>query len=265
VVKRLERQESNAERADRMVAEAKRVIAQGKDRGLHLRLLGAIAFQIQCPEFNFLSRKLNRILTDLDFAGYSKEGTKVAAMMKELGYADEPAVTTLFGHRRMLWDHASNGLHADVFFDKLEMNHNIPFENRLDIEEMTIPLSDLLLEKMQIVQINEKDVIDTIMLLREHEIANNSPQGAIDAGYISKLLSNDWGFYYTVTTNLGKIKGRLDQFTELKDEDRANISGKIDSLLERIENQPKALSWRVRAKVGAKSKWYKDVEEVIDR
>jgi hypothetical protein len=265
VVESLEKQESNAERANRMIAEAKRIISQAKDRDLHLRLLGAIAFQIQCPKFNFLTIKLNRVLTDLDFAGYSKENNKIAAMMRELGYADEPAVTTLFGHRRMIWDHASNGLHADIFFDKLEMNHNIPFENRLNIEEMTIPLADMLLEKMQIVHINEKDVIDTIMLLREHEIGNSSPQSTIDAGYISKLLSNDWGFYYTVTTNLGKVKGRLDQFGELTDEDRAIISGKIDRLLDTIESQPKALSWRVRAKVGPKSKWYRDVEEAIGR
>ena len=261
----MEKQESNADRADRMITEAKRVIAQAKDRDLHLRLLGAIAFQIQCPKFNFLSRKLNRILTDFDFAGYSKESNKIAAMMRELGYADEPAVTTLFGHKRMLWDHPTNGLHADVFFDKLEMNHDIPFEKRLDIEETTIPLADLLLEKMQIVQINEKDIIDTVMLLREHEIADTSPKGAIDAGYISKLLANDWGFYYTVTTNLGKIKGRLDQFGELKNEDRTDISHKIERLLDRIESQAKGFSWKMRAKVGPKSKWYKDVEEVIDR
>ena len=258
----MEKKESSTERADRMIAEGKRIIAQAKERDIHLRLLGAIAFQVQCPKFTFLSRKLNRVLTDLDFAGYSKEGDKVASLMRELGYADEPAVTTLFGHRRMMWDNASTGLHADIFFDKLEMNHNIPFENRLDIDELTIPLADMLLEKMQIVQINEKDFIDTIMLVREHEIGNSN---TIDAGYISKLLSNDWGFYYTVTTNLGKVKGRLDQFGDLTNEDRANISGKIDTLLGKIESQSKSFSWKMRAKVGPKSKWYSDVEEVIDR
>jgi hypothetical protein len=258
----LEGQESNAERAERMIAEAKRIILRAKERELHLRLLGAIAFQIQCPKFNFLSRKLNRILTDLDFAGYSKEASKIAPMMREFGYVDEPTVTAMFGHRRMILDHPSNGLHADIFFDMLEMNHDIPFENRLDIEEMTIPLADLLLEKMQIVQINEKDVVDTIMFLREHEIGNGNPQSTIDAEYISKLLSNDWGFYYTVIMNLGKIKGRLNQFGELTEEDRADISGKIERVLDRIESQPKALSWKIRAKVGPKTKWYRDVEEV---
>ena len=244
-----------------MITEAKRVIARAKEKELHLRLLGAIAFQIQCPKFNFLSRKLNRILTDLDFAGYSKESSKIAVIMRELGYVDQAAVTVMFGHRRMIWDNSSNGLHADVFFDKLEMNHDIPFENRLDIEPLTIPLADMLLEKMQIVQINEKDVVDTIMLLREHELGNGKSP-SVDADYVSKLLSNDWGFYYTVTTNLGKVKGWLTQFGELTAEDRSNVSDKIDKLLERIGNEPKTFSWRIRSRVGPKTKWYREVEEV---
>ncbi|MGA2462427.1 MAG: hypothetical protein ABSF82_13500 [Candidatus Bathyarchaeia archaeon] len=253
---------NNVQRTEAMIAEARRIIAGAKERNLHLRLLGAIAFQIQCPKYNYLSRKLNRILTDLDFAGYSREGNKVAEMMKEFGYADEPTVTALFGHRRMIWDNKSNGHHADIFFDKLEMNHDIPFERRLDIDDLTIPLADMLLEKMQIVHINQKDIIDTIMILREHAIVKGHAQRTIDASYISKLLSGDWGFYYTMTTNLQKIESGLAQLVELSVDDRADISGKIEELLAAIEKEPKALSWRLRAKVGPKGKWYKDVEEV---
>ena len=245
-----------------MIAEARRIIAGAKERNLHLRLLGAIAFQIQCPKYNYLSRKLNRILTDLDFAGYSKEGYKVAEMMREFGYADEPTITAMFGHRRMIWDNKSNGQHADLFLDKLEMNHDIPFEKRLDIEDLTIPLADMLLEKMQIVHINEKDVIDTIMILREHTVTEGNGQKTIDASYISKLLSNDWGFYYTVTTNLQKVENGLAQIGELSADDRTDISAKIKELLALIEKEPKTFSWRLRAKVGPKTKWYKDVEEV---
>ena len=182
--------------------------------------------------------------------------------MRELGYVDQAAVTVMFGHRRMIWDHVSNGLHADVFFDVLEMNHDVPFEHRLDIDPMTISLADMLLEKMQIVEINEKDLIDTIMLLREHEIGNSDARSGIDLGYISDLLSSDWGFYYTVTTNLGKVKGRLPQLAELTVEDSTDVSDKVDKLLEGINNEPKTLSWKVRAKVGPKTKWYRPVEEV---
>ena len=245
-----------------MIGEGTKIITEAKKRELHLRLLGAIAFQLQCPKFSFLSAKLNRILTDIDFAGYSKERVKVAKMMREFGYQDEPGVTALFGHRRMIWDNKSNGLHVDVFLDKLEMNHDIPFENRLDLDQLTIPLADMLLEKMQIVQITEKDYIDTMMLLREHSIDENGTSETIDAAYIAKLLSKDWGFYYTVTMNLVNVQNRLPQYNDLSEEDREDITGKTRALIKRIEDEPKPVSWKLRSRVGPKSKWYRVVEDV---
>ena len=254
---------ADSKRLGLMVAEATKIITEAEKRQLHLRLLGAIAFQVRCPKFSFLSTKLNRILTDIDFAGYSKERAKVANMMREFGYQDEAAVTAIFGHRRMIWDHKSNGVHVDIFFDKLEMNHDIPFENRLDLDQLTIPLADMLLEKMQIVQITEKDYIDAMMLLREHSIDNDggNPE-AIDARYIAKLLSKDWGFYYTVTTNLTNVNNRLSQYNDISEDDRQDITSKTRALAKRIEEEPKPMSWKMRAKVGPKSKWYRVVEEV---
>ena len=162
----------------------------------------------------------------------------------------------------MIWDNKSNGLHVDVFLDKLEMNHDIPFENRLDLDQLTIPLADMLLEKMQIVQITEKDYIDTMMLLREHSIDENGTSETIDAAYIAKLLSKDWGFYYTVTMNLVNVQNRLPQYNDLSEEDREDITGKTRALIKRIEDEPKPVSWKLRSRVGPKSKWYRVVEDV---
>jgi hypothetical protein len=253
---------ANTERLELMVSEGKHLVVESKKRGLHLRLLGAIAFQIHCPAFSFFSIKLNRVLTDIDFAAYGRERGKLADLMMELGYSEDPSMNEVFSRRRMIWENKSKEIHVDIFLDKLEMNHDIPFENRLEYDEFTIPLADLLLEKMQIVQINEKDIIDTMMLLREHAIGEGSMQETVDAGYISKLLSRDWGFYYTVTTNLVQVQNRLTQLKELTDQDRADIAGKIQELLKRIENEPKSLTWKMKAKVGPKGKWYRDVEEV---
>jgi len=255
---------SDRQRLALMMSEGTRLVEEGKKRDVHLRLLGAIAFQFHCPKFSYLSAKLDRILTDVDFAGYSKEKDAMSKMMREFGYEDEPSVTALFGHKRLIWDNKSNGVHIDIFLDKLEMNHDIPFKDRLDLDGLTISLADLLLEKMQIVQLNEKDFIDTMMLIREHAIGKdgNTPE-TIDAGYIAKLLASEWGFYYTVTTNLGKVQARLEKYSELTAEDRDDITGKIRELLKRIEDEPKSFSWKMRAKVGQKSKWYRDVEEVI--
>ncbi len=250
-----------AEREEEMKKEGQRIVAEAEKRDLYLRLLGAIAFQIHCPKFSFFTRKLNRVLSDVDFAAYGKQAKAIGEMMRELGYADQKMITALWGNRRTIWDNDSSGMHVDIFFDKLEMNHDIPFVNRLELEPLTIPLADLLLEKMQIVNLNEKDVVDTIMLLREHEIADPHPE-SIDTEYIAELLSNDWGFYYTVTTNLGKVRNRLTAYQELRDEDRANVETKISRLLKIIEEQPKALAWKMRARVGPRNKWYRDVEEV---
>ena len=254
---------SDRQRLALMMSEGTRLVEEAKKRGLHFRLLGAIAFQFHCPKFSYLSAKLDRVLTDIDFAGYGKEKDAMAKMMKEFGYEDEPAITALFGHKRMIWDNKSNGVHIDIFLDMLEMNHDIPFKDRLDLDPLTISLADMLLEKMQIVHLNEKDFIDTMMLIREHAIgeSGNKPE-TIDAGYIAKLLASEWGFYYTVTTNLGKVQGRLPQYSALSAEDRDDITLKIGELLKTIEKGPKSFSWKMRAKVGPKSKWYRDVEEV---
>ena len=245
-----------------MKEEGPRLVREGSKRGLHIRLLGAIAFQYHCPKYNYLTAKLHRQLSDVDFAGYNSERKAIDKMMREFGYADEPMVSALFGHQRMIWDNKSNGLHVDIFFDKLEMNHDIPFTGRLELEEITIPLADMLLEKMQIVRINEKDIVDTVMLLREHTIGNSAAPETIDGGYIAELLSNDWGFYYTFTTNLKNVEDRLNLYPELTEEDRADVSKKIHELLSILDKQPKALAWKLRARVGPKTKWYKDVEDV---
>jgi hypothetical protein len=244
-----------------MKAEGERIVAEGRKRNLHLRLLGAIAFQLHCPKYNFLTAKLRRALSDVDFAAYNSERAEIDKMMREFGYADQPMVTALFGHVRMIWENSSNGMHVDIFFDKLEMNHDINFAGRLELEELTIPLADMLLEKMQIVHINEKDIVDTIMLLREHQVGNAAPE-TIDARYIAKLLSNEWGFYHTMTMNLKNVEDRLKLYPELAEEDRTNVSNKIHTLLSILENEPKTLAWKLRARVGSKSKWYKDVEDV---
>lgn len=243
-----------------METEAKRIVVAGNARNLHLRLLGAMAFQVHCPKYNFLTVNLGRVLTDLDLAAYGRERGAIEKMMRELGYTDNPLFTGLFGHRRMIWDNKTNGLHVDIFFDKLDMNHEIPFSNRLEIEEFTIPIADMLLEKMQIVQINEKDVIDTIMLLREHAVGDSVPE-TIDGQHIAKMLAEDWGFYYTVTSNLRKVQELFQKYSQLSQEDRTDLSLKIDTLLKMIESQEKTMSWKLRARIGTKRKWYAEVEE----
>jgi len=161
----------------------------------------------------------------------------------------------------MIFHDPAFGRHIDVFYNALEFCHPISFVGRLEIEQYTLPLAELLLEKMQIVQINEKDLIDSIMLLREHPLGDNDLE-TINTTLITRTLSNDWGFWRTMTGNLKLLDGKLEQYDVLTDQDRSVVHERINDLLQKIETAPKSLRWKMRARIGEKVKWYKDVEEL---
>jgi len=141
------------------------------------------------------------------------------------------------------------------------MCHVIDYSDRLDIDSPTVPLAELLLQKLQIAQTNEKDIQDTLILLREHEIGSTD-KDEVNADYVAQVLSNEWGFNYTVSLNFKKIKEFLNKYPALTDEDKSVISGRIDKLQGTIDNAPKSLQWKLRAKIGPAKKWYNVVEEV---
>lgn len=173
-------------------------------------------------------------------------------------------VTRLYGSSRLVFDeHGHNSRHCDVFLDKLDFCHEISFQNRLEVDDPTVPLAELLLEKMQIVKLNEKDVIDTIMLLREHQIGDSDKE-TINSDYIAYLCSRNWGLWKTVTSNLGRVEQLIPSFHDLSSEDRADINHKIQKLLTRIADEHKTTNWKLRARIGEKMRWYKDVEELAE-
>lgn len=236
--------------------EAIKIVSDARKKNIVLRIMGAVAIRIKCAEYLFLYDKLQRELTDIDFIGYSKQGSKISTLLRDLGY--EVRKDMLVHEGRYFFFNPKTGLKVDVFLDKLSMNHTISFKNRLELDFPTIPLSDLALEKLQIVKINEKDLKDLIVLFRAHEVGDD-PE--INADYVAKLLASDWGFYYTVIANLNKLKVFLEE-SKIPDEHKRNIKEKIDKLYKRIEAEPKSLKWRLRAKMGSRVKWYNDVEEV---
>lgn len=249
-----------SERDKKIIDNALKLIETANEKGLFLRVLGAIAFRIHCPKFAHLLGK-TRAITDIDFVAYGKQMNQIEKHIVESGYEMRPpSIAALAARRRIFYDRKL-GITIDVFFDKLEMCHDIDFRGRLEVDYPTIPLAEMLLEKLQIVQINEKDVKDVIILLREHEIGDSDKE-VINAKYIAKLLSKDWGFYYTATTNLKKIKDLLGNYSMLVEADKESIESKIDKLLDIIEKEPKSLSWKLRAKIGTKRIWYRKVEEI---
>ena len=131
----------------------------------------------------------------------------------------------------------------------------------MEVDHPSIPLAEMLLEKMQIVQINEKDIIDTIMLLIEHPLGDEDHE-TINIKRVAGLCSTDWGLWRTTTMNLGKVRQMAQGYDQLSTEQKTTIDSQVKSALSRIDQEPKSLAWRLRSRVGDRVKWYKDVDEV---
>jgi hypothetical protein len=247
---------------DVFVEEALRCAKEAQAKGIQLRILGGLAIHLHSKNeevlWNSLGRLGDKVFTDIDFASRRAHVNDLVKMFSGMGYTYNEGFLLLHGGSRLIF-YGNPIPMVDVFVDKLDFCHPIELSKRLDVDYPTIPLADLLLEKLQIVQLNEKDVKDAIVLLRAHDVGDVDKE-TINIGYIAELLSKDWGFYYTFTTNLGKIKEYVSRSDVLADQ-RADLVAKIDGISKRIEDQPKSTGWKVRARVGTRKKWYQDVGE----
>jgi len=242
------------------VAEAIEIVDRLKDAKIPLRIMAGCAIRIHCPKYAQLHQvKMRRNIRDVDLATMSKYRKDLKENLKRLGYGFQLA---MMGMDRDIYHNPEKAMTIDVFFDKVNMCHVIDFSDRLQNDFPTLPLADLVLQKLQIVEINERDVKDLIVLLLEHEIGNADGE-SVNAGHISKVLSDDWGFYYTATTNLRKSRDMAESWYGeiLSSDDLGNFKVKVDHIVSRIEAYPKSLKWRMRQKVGTKAVWYREVEE----
>ncbi len=244
--------------------EIRRVISVAAERKIPLRILGGAAIRMHCPNFNGLYDRLNRVPKhDMDFVTYSKFRPYTKKLFIDLGY--EPYISLMLtgatGRHRQIFNDKEGNRAIDVFLDKLEMCHVIDFKGRLEVDSPTVPLAELFLQKLQIVQTNEKDIQDAIILLREHAVGDSDKE-QINGRHVASVLANDWGFHYTVKTNLQKVKEFAQQYEGLNEGDRSAVNERIDELFGLIEEEPKSLTWRLRAKAGTSVKWYNVVEEV---
>ena len=254
-------EQDQAER-EKFEGELKRIIQASDESGILLRVIGSLAFQMHCPKYGYIQQAMGRAYTDIDFAAYRKQTKEIKELMENLGYTENREVFIVSEGERSIFDRPEIGLHVDVFYEKLDFCHVIRWADRLEVDSPTIPLAEMLLEKMQIVQINEKDVIDTIMLLLEHPLGDID-QETINIKRVAELCAADWGLWRTTTMNLDKVRQLAHGYKQLTDEQKAHVEAQVVSALQRIDEEPKPLAWRLRARVGDRVKWYKEVDEVV--
>jgi hypothetical protein len=250
---------------DDFMDEALRIEKAAAEIGVPLRIIGCLAFRLKSPEFAELHRKMGREVTDIDYVSYYKHQQKVINLFRDdLGYHWVPPSFARASTLRDLFIDKERGRKVDVFYDHLEFCHKIDFKKkkRLEVDKPTIPLAELFLEKTQIVEINAKDLKDLVITFLAHDVSEEDDDSMVNGPYIAEMLSDDWGFYYTVTTNIGKFLDFLPKVEEITQEQRDIIRERVMKLSKMIEEKPKSRGWKRRAKVGTKKRWYKIVHSM---
>jgi hypothetical protein len=99
------------------------------------------------------------------------------------------------------------------------------------------------------------------MLLLEHPLGETDKE-TINIKLAAELCAKEWGLWRTTTMNLDKVKQLAHHYPQLDESQKTHVTQQVDTILARLNGEPKPLAWRIRDRVGDRVKWYKDVDEV---
>ncbi len=238
-------------------AEAERLSRLLVAEKIPMRLMGGLAIWVRSESVR--KPPFAREYADMDFAVSSKARSQVKAFLDDQGYVPEKLFNAIHGAQRLNYAEPNGRWTMDILIDELSMSHRLNLRGRLDGPEPTIPLSDLLLTKLQIWQINRKDLGDALCLLVDHPLGPDG-DGSIGLDRITSVLAADWGFCHTAERN-------LDQIAELAAAEPVSgapfdAAAQVRAVLDAIQAAPKTLGWKARARVGERLRWYETPEEV---
>ena len=237
------------------IAEAERIASAAKAARVHVKLMGGAGIHLHSPSAH--EPPLRRKYGDLDYAMPKRDRKAALALFPSLGYEANERFNLMQGDRRLYFFDNEHGRQVDVFIDSIRMSHVIDLRDRLDHEGPCCSPSDLLLSKLQIFEMNRKDLVDLTALLLDHPIASNDVE-AIDAAYIARLTAEDWRLYHALEVNIEKLLAILNDL----EVDRDRVRSRLDEIWKAVESQSKPLKWKLRAQVGERVSWYELPEEV---
>jgi hypothetical protein len=243
-----------------LVNEMYRLIESAQQERILLRAFGGLAIFVHSQND---SRFFKRDEPDFDFLVPRNDRQKLESFFRKMGYSPDKQFNLLNGMRRQIYHHDGTGFpHIDILVGDFEMCHKLPLNDRLDIDPVTIPKTDLLLSKAQVVELNRKDALDIVSLLFNNDVGNEA-ENKIGLDRITGLCSQDWGLYKTTSINLERVDELLREGElELTPNERTFIAERVRRIQKAFEEMPKSIAWQMRDKVGTRVRWYEEVEEV---
>jgi hypothetical protein len=245
---------------DRCVNLGLDLVRRAEEAGLTLRLVGSVACRVHCPAYRDRLDAMDRENPpDVDLVASSASRAGLRSIFRDLGYEEDRDMLVAMEGRRFAFRVPDGRIHIDLFIDRLEFCHPIDVSRRFSLDAPTLSLADLALSKLQIVEINQKDLTDLAVLLLEHRCG--SDREAVDIDHIARLAAEDWGLYHTMSGNVERMRAFVAAAPALPGDEKAIVTARLGELWARAEEAPKSLRWKLRAKVGSRVKWYQDVAE----
>ena len=237
--------------------EGLRLAGVARAAGVPLRLMGGVAVWARCPSVR--EPPLRRDYADVDFVSRSRSRSELVRLFEQQGYQPDRLFNALHGDRRLNFADPTRGRPVDVILDRFSMCHSIDLDERLESDDVTLPLAELLLTKLQIVELNDKDLKDLFALLVDHRPAESDDAG-INLPRILALTAQDWGLEHTITRTLARVSLAAPG-SGLPEVTVATIVARAGSIIETLARAPKTLRWKLRARIGERVRWYELPEE----
>lgn len=232
----------------RLLGDAVALVDAARDAGVEARLLGGLG--ILHHDVRLRESHGSRPVADIDLIVPAGRHRAMAGVLVDAGYTPEERFNALNGHRRMVFKAAEWDL--DVLVGEFEMCHRIDMSSRFELDYPTLPVTDLLLTKLQIVKLNAKDAGDIADLVAGHEVRSGDGDW-IDTNRLDALTRTDWGLWRTVTATLRSVLAlKMDEV----------VADRVRELLEMLDASPKSAKWRLRARIGDRVAWYVLPDEV---
>jgi hypothetical protein len=241
-------EEAVAARNRQLLDEALRVIDRARAAGVEARLIGGLGILHHDPGLR--ARGGSRAINDIDLMVPSGQHRLIAGLLVDAGYVGEERFNALNGHRRMVFHGAEWDL--DVLVGIFEMCHRIDMSERFALDYPTLPVTDLLLTKLQIVKLNAKDAGDIVDLISSHPLGEGAGD-QIDLARLQALVRDDWGLWRTVT---GTVE------TVIATGPPNAVAERLAALQAALDEAPKSARWKLRARVGDRVAWYVLPDEV---
>jgi hypothetical protein len=239
-------------------SEALHLVEAARADGFPARILGGVAIGILAH--NSIPERLRRSYADIDLVVRRDDGGRARSLLTTLGYEADRGFNSLHGASRLLFYDLANSRRLDVFIGVFKMCHQLELSDRLELVPTTLTPSDLLLTKLQIVELNPKDLVDVVTLLHACAIGDRARVDAIDLPRLELVTGGDWGWHTTVADNLERVATAAADL--LAEDDAAVVRSRAQAIRQAIDRTPKSLGWKVRARVGRRMQWYELPEEV---